>query len=61
MFGSWTDICDRSLSSWGYDRWVSQESLLAAVAFAAMNSVVTGGHPLYVAFVWGNAPVPSDA
>jgi UDP-2,3-diacylglucosamine pyrophosphatase LpxH len=29
--------------------------------WSAMNSVVTGGHPFYIAFVWGNAPPPSDA
>jgi len=30
-------------------------------ARSAMNKVVAGGHPFYVAFVWGNAPVPPDA
>jgi hypothetical protein len=30
-------------------------------AWSAMNSVVGGGHPFYVAFVWGNAPIPPDA
>lgn len=27
--------------------------------WSAMNKNVTGGHPFYVAFVWGNAPAPS--
>jgi hypothetical protein len=26
-----------------------------------LNDVPGGGHPLYVAFVWGAAPLPSDA
>jgi UDP-2,3-diacylglucosamine pyrophosphatase LpxH len=30
-------------------------------AWNGMNQVTTGGHPFYVAFVWGNAPLPSDA
>jgi UDP-2,3-diacylglucosamine pyrophosphatase LpxH len=30
-------------------------------AWSTMNKVTTGGHPFYVAFVWGNAPLPSDA
>lgn len=30
-------------------------------AWSAMNNVITGGHPFYVAFVWGNSPLPSDA
>jgi UDP-2,3-diacylglucosamine pyrophosphatase LpxH len=30
-------------------------------AWGGMNQVFTGGHPFYVAFVWGNAPLPSDA
>jgi hypothetical protein len=30
-------------------------------AWSGMNSVTTGGHPFYVAFVWGSAPIPSDA
>jgi UDP-2,3-diacylglucosamine pyrophosphatase LpxH len=30
-------------------------------AWSAMNTVTAGGHPFYVAFVWGNAPLPSDA
>jgi UDP-2,3-diacylglucosamine pyrophosphatase LpxH len=29
-------------------------------AWSAMNQVFTGGHPFYVAFVWGTAPLPSD-
>jgi hypothetical protein len=29
--------------------------------WGAMNSVVSWGHPLYVAFVWGNAPLPIGA
>jgi len=33
----------------------------ATSPWSARNVVVTGGHPFYVAFVWGNAPVPSDA
>lgn len=32
-----------------------------AAAWSRMNQVFTGGHPLFVAFVWGNAPLPSDA
>jgi hypothetical protein len=27
----------------------------------ALDSVVAWGHPLYVTFVWGNAPLPGDA
>jgi UDP-2,3-diacylglucosamine pyrophosphatase LpxH len=29
--------------------------------WSARNVVFMGGHPFYVAFVWGNAPLPSDA
>jgi hypothetical protein len=29
-------------------------------AWSAMNQVFTAGHPFYVAFVWGTAPLPSD-
>jgi Domain of unknown function (DUF4474) len=30
-------------------------------AWSPPNIVITGGHPFYVAFAWGNAPLPSDA
>lgn len=30
-------------------------------AWNALDSVVAWGHPLYVTFVWGNAPLPDDA
>ena len=30
-------------------------------AWSGLNNVVGGGHPFYVAFVWGNAPLPPDA
>jgi hypothetical protein len=30
-------------------------------AWSAINKVITGGHPFFVAFVWGSAPLPSDA
>jgi hypothetical protein len=29
-------------------------------AWSTMNQVITGGHPFYVAFVWGTAPLPGD-
>jgi hypothetical protein len=29
--------------------------------WSAIHQVVTGGHPFYVTFVWGNAPLPPDA
>jgi hypothetical protein len=29
--------------------------------WSTRNRVVTGGHPFYVAYVWGYAPLPSDA
>lgn len=27
-------------------------------SWSSINQVVTGGHPFYVAFVWGSAPPP---
>jgi UDP-2,3-diacylglucosamine pyrophosphatase LpxH len=32
-----------------------------ASGWSAINQVFTGGHPFYVAFIWGNAPLPNDA
>jgi len=48
-----------SSSSGAFNFYTKSGSVTSA--WQSMNDVETGGHPFFVVFVWGNAPVPGDA
>jgi hypothetical protein len=55
----WTDPNVATTSSNAFSFYTRSGSVTSA--WSSRNVVKTDGHPFYVTFVWGNAPLPPDA